>query len=862
MATNFNDLFPPSGPASPPPRLVPASATTAEADYSDDAIREHWKETKRQAIDTRMVFVRQWHHHLLYFLSRMWIEFFANGGGWRDKRLALGVPRPVTNLLKKAVDTIRALFTSVQLGVMVRPNGADPKNVAAAATADELAPLLHDAHHMNQVLSEFDFWLIVCGNAFLYTFLDYDIKYGTIADPSQTCAACGQDAKTSEIENGVCPDCGQPGPFTPALDEEGQPILNERPKGVPVTIPLSPLEIAFSNAYPRWDELPSVTRLRWRTKTYYENHPELKELVPRIKWERGSGDLSLQLFKNLAQHNDLGLAQQFRYMGSGSMGMDQEDGVTEYEVHCKPTEAYPKGLVYRIAGEDGLVLHLEESEAIPGPLPYTDAEGTPLFTFTHAAYEHVGGRILGAGPFDIASEKNDQLNQLDSMFLMHLYRMANPIWLVRKGSEPFKLTGLSGLIVKYDDPFGDGRGKPERQAGIDLAAGWFTLRQQYMSDFEDLVGTRDIMSGSNPPDVNAFSALQLLDERSKGRFIPVLQARADAYKAWYSFAIELEREFGPDERTKWAQGPARSWTFKNFKRAQLSGSMSVLVESGSTQMKTSLGQRAALDHAVQMRFINPSDPDQQYEALRLMGLTKMIPSMTTDVESALQKQQAFEDWANDKQAQAQSAQEAQQAMQQYQQQVAQQMAEYKQQLATLPPPPLPVLGAPPTQAPPVPPVPPAPQPGPPPSILEFTPLAWLDWYNPQIHLREFLKWANGDTLRQLITTNRTLVPLLKQHLLAIRQAMPPAPPSPAKISYTLSGPDLADPQVRQGYDRAAGLPPGDPAQTPPRVGTIANPQVVLAAPAKGGAMERSNHESTTMTEPMGFKETAQNHGPM
>jgi len=53
------------------------------------------------------------------------------------------------------------------------------------------------------------------------------------------------------------------------------------------------------------------------------------------------------------------------------------------------------------------------------------------------------------------------------------------------------------------------------------------------------------MNGANPPDVNAFSALQLLDERSKGRFIPVLESQADAYRGWYSSAIELEREIWP-----------------------------------------------------------------------------------------------------------------------------------------------------------------------------------------------------------------------------------------------------------------------------------------------------------------------------
>ncbi len=124
-----------------------------------------------------------------------------------------------------------------------------------------------------------------------------------------------------------------------------------------------------------------------------------------------------------------------------------------------------------------------------------------------------------------------------------------------------------------------------------------------------------------------------------------------------------------------------------------------------------------------------------------------------------------------------------------------------------------------------------------------------------------MKWANSDTIQQLIETNPALVPLLEQHLTAIQQAIPP-PLGTMKTTLALAGPDLADGQVRQLFDRSNGMPPGDPAQTPPRVGTVENPQVVIAQPARGGAMERSNTESTSMTEPTGFKETAQNHGPM
>lgn len=826
----------------------------AQGNYSDQELLDLWTKIRRESIDQRLVFHRQWHRNILYTIGRQWIEYHANAQGWRDKRLAQWVPRPVTNKCKEIVQSIRAFFTSVQLGVNIRPNGADPKNVAAAATADDLAPLIHEAHHMGDVLNEFDFWLLVCGNAFLYTFVDYDIKNGVLTDPMETCTQCAQDTKSSDIAaaGNQCPQCGN-NSFTPAVDDSGNPIETKLPRPRPMTVALSPLEMAFSNSYQRFKDLPYVVRLRWRTKAYYEAHPQLKHLVDQIRWEKTSGDLPLQLFRSLSQHNDLGLAPQF-LMGSELSGSDREDGITEFEVHYKPCDAYPDGLVFRVVGEkeSGQILHLEETEAIPGPLPYKDADGNPLFTFAHATYEHVGGRILGNSPLDVMIQKQDQLNQVDSMILLIINRMANPVWLWPKGSNPGKINGMPGLTIEWDSLTVGGQAKPERIPGIGPDAALFTIREQYLKDIEDMTGLFDIMKGAKPTGVEAFSALQLLDERSKGRFTPVLQSRAEAYKDWFKAAIELEREFGPDQRTKSIMTSARSWTFKNFKRAQLDGSISVVVESGSTAPKTSLGMRAALDHAYQMRLINLQNPDVQYEALKLMGLARMVPSLDINIQSALQKQQAFEDWAADPAKMQQSFAQLQQAVQQQQVQAQQQMQQYQQQLASLPPPP---LGMPPQ-------VPPPPQMAPPPNPLDYTPLKWHGWYSAPIHMQEFLKWANSDSIRELIAQNPQMAEILEQHMQEIQSHIPPATAEPPKVQFAFSGQDLADPQVRQFFDRVEALPPGDPSMTPARrPANVLVKDVVSEPGGAGAAMRNSNRESTQGNEPHGVGMGIQGRGP-
>ena len=56
-----------------------------------------------------------------------------------------------------------------------------------------------------------------------------------------------------------------------------------------------------------------------------------------------------------------------------------------------------------------------------------------------------------------------------------------------------------------------------------------------------------------------------------------------------------------------------------------------------------------------------------------------------------------------------------------------------------------------------------------------TPLEWLPWYNAQIHLSEFLKWANDDKVKQLIEEIPAVKNLLEMHMQEMVMAIPPPP---------------------------------------------------------------------------------------
>lgn len=706
------------------------------------------KDFHKESFDNRWVWERQWMRNIHYVNMRQWLVYDQRSNQWKDKRMAKHIPRPVTSKPKEGVQAIRAIFTSVKLGATVRPNGTDPKNVAVANTADEFAPVLHEEHEMESNLNEFDYWFIVTGNAFLHEFLEYDYKYGSTTVRTLHCEACGEEYPEDEIAEAgqVCPHCGAPGPFSEAVDEEtGEPVVTTRPLSRGATVVLSPFELAFPNFYARFEDSPGVIRLRWRSKQYAENHPDLKSQMVNYSYSTQPGDRTLAIFKSLPNYNDMGLApiQQSNSFG----GSTAEEGYAEYEYWFRPSEKYPKGLVFRVAGQgnSARILHLEKTEGLPGVLPNTDIEGNPLFPFQHAAYEQVGGRIYGSGPIDAVITKIDDLNQLDSMIKMIIQRMANPLWMIPKGSEIEKFTGAPGLVVKWNPLTVGGNAKPERIPGEGPHGSFFSIREMILKDIEDSMGTYDIIKGAKPTGVEAFSALQLLVERSQSRMAGAFQARGLAYKGWLKIALEIERQFGPQQRIVSVMLPSRAWTLQTFMNANLQGSFSIVIEDGSTTPKTNLGTRAAIEHLKQLGVINPADPDQAYQILTQFGQTKLIPSMDVHVQAALQKQEAFEQWAGDPMKVQQHAMQMQQQFVMFQQKAA--MAQ-----------PDPATGAPVGI-------------GEPPSFTKGTPLDWKPWYKPEIHMQEFMKWANSDRMRMLLQQNPGLEVYLTAHLDQMKQAL-------------------------------------------------------------------------------------------
>lgn len=601
---------------------------------------------KRECTEYRWIWEREWLRDLFYVVNRQWIYYNPTRREWVDKRLQKWIPRPVTNKMAEVLQAIRTNLGAVNLQVVARPVGDDTESIAAAEIANEMAPLIHEEHDMNQVMREADFWLITTGNACLQVSWDKDMRINRTFIPHEQCTTCGQVSPPQAIidKGHHCPFCGgtqlQPAMGPPGPDGKQQPTGDWVAFGRGKTTALSPFEYAFPMDVTRWSDLPFLIRLRWRDKHWFEaNQPDM---VGKIQWEKSPTDRSLQIFKSLALTNDVGVGTQYAYLGTA--GAHTVEGVTEYELWMKPTQDYPQGLLMRVIGDQSPILLVIPEESIPGPLPYKDIEGNPLFPFMHAQYEHLGGRLYGRSALSPLIQKQDQLNQLDSLIQLIVQRMANPVWIIPEGAGIEHFTGEPGLVMKWNPLAAGGQGKPERIPGQDVGASLYELREQILKDIEELAGTYDILKGQKPAGVEAFSAIQALIERSQARFGSVFKARGEMYQHWFSVAIELERQFGPQQRTWAVVGPNRGYTFRHFENAQLQGQVTFAIEDGSTMPKTALGKRAAIEQANQLHLLDPTDPDQKYALLENFGLSDLVPSLNYHVQAALQLQDAFEKW--------------------------------------------------------------------------------------------------------------------------------------------------------------------------------------------------------------------------
>jgi hypothetical protein len=644
-ASAFRALFP----AEPDSTLTPDDHPTDEPEPDPYALNDQqlvtlFEDTKAMCEPGRELFEYGWWRNLLYFMGRQWIFWNPTSRQFQDKRLAKWIPKPVTNIIRRTVLIIRAALQAIDLSSACMPNGAAPQNILTAQTVDDLEPALQAEHNIGTVFQEADFTVGLFGDAFLHTYWDTSDPSNTATTQLWKCSVCQTVSDDGEVvaAGQKCPRCG-----STMLLENGETSL---PIGAGKTLVASPLELLIPLYVQKWADCDRLIYMTWRPEHQVrEEYGDVKDekgkpVLDRVSFGKaGPQQRSLQLFKAIATTSDLTLTPS---VWSATAFTGQTHGCSEFHLWIKPCKTYPKGFYCRFLGDQAVVpIRLVDDKGQPLGLqiPYTrKRDGAPVWPWAHYPYEPIKGRLYSQSAVDSIIQKQDQINQTDSAVQMSFQRMGNPIWLEQKGAAVERFTGEPGIVVRWQ-AVGSG-GKPERLEGMNPPASAFTMREMFWTDAEKLTGTSDAFQGQKPSGVEAYAALNLLKEQSQSSFATTFAARAKAYRDWFELALELERSYGPTMRTRAVMGPNKAWTFQTFQKADLVGDVSILVEDGSSTPKTALAKRAALEHGRALGVINPAQPDTAQAILTELGITNLTPALDADAKSALQEQQAFEDW--------------------------------------------------------------------------------------------------------------------------------------------------------------------------------------------------------------------------
>jgi hypothetical protein len=623
----------------------PAQAAAPPDPYAltDQQLVQLLEDTKGFCDPGRELFEYGWWRNLLYLLGRQWIYWNPTSRQWQDKRLAKWIPKPVTNIIRTTILSIRATTQAIDLSSIIRPTGADPANIQTAQTLDDLEPVLKEEHKADSLWQMADYTAGLFGDAFLHAYWDTSDPSHTVTVDLWQCAACQATSPDDAVvkANQRCPQCQ-----SPMLTKSGTTQL---PIGQGKTLVVSPLELLLPLYAQSWAEVDRLVFMTWRPQHQIEEeYSDLKNekgqpILASVQYDQGPSQRSLQLYKAIATTSDLNLTPS---VWSATAFTGQVKGASEFHLWMKPSKKYPKGFYCRFLGDgQGIPLRLLGADGQPlgFQLPYTKlSTGQPIWPWARYAFEPIYGRLYSQGAVDSIIQKQDQINQIDSMTQMVAQRMGNPIWLEQKGAAVERFTGEPGIIVRWQS-VGSG-GKPERMDGLNPPSSFFTMREQFKADAEELAGTYDVLKGEKPSGVEAYAALNLLVERSQSRFATLFKSRAMAYRDWLEIVIEMERSYGPTSRVQAVLGPNKSWTFQTFRKADLTGDVSILIDDGSTVPKTALGRRAAIEHANQLGLLATKTPAQTYTMFQELGVASLAPNLDAYMKSALQEQQAFEEW--------------------------------------------------------------------------------------------------------------------------------------------------------------------------------------------------------------------------
>jgi hypothetical protein len=422
-----------------------------------------------------------------------------------------------------------------------------------------------------------------------------------------------------QAQGKVCPLCGSPN-IGPAPEGIGE----ELPNGKCDLEVFSPFEVFMDLEGKQWK---NVTEILVRRRYDLD--------VVRRKY--GRDDIEPDNNSNIGGTIGLNLLRAIAYAAGNSVygsgvasgrSLGDDTSVTVDAIWKRPCTEYPEGLVAVYTNEK-----LINEDQIKDGIPYRNKKGNPLWPWHLARFDYIPGRMLGRTPLDDVAPKQEQRNKLEAYIQLIISRCANPVWLIAKNLGITQITGEPGQVLEGNWQHNPML-KPTREPGENVPTSVIAWLEKIDSDIEEVAGIFEVLKGSAPSGVTAGTALRLLLERAITRFTPVVQDYEIVWEAAIQDLLCIFQQFGTVDRINKIQGLGNTWEIERFSKADINGSIDVIVEAGSSLPKSMVGEQALIQDLINMGVVVPQLPETQYKILERFGSTDLLGDTDLNIKAA------------------------------------------------------------------------------------------------------------------------------------------------------------------------------------------------------------------------------------
>lgn len=611
------------------PAAVEAPAVEEESPYDTEALTTKVQEFLLQCDKTRWSFERLWFRSILYYLGNQWISWDKGARRWGEKKVRKWVPKPVTNRFASTVATICSAIQSTRVEPSIWPATDDHEDIATANVADRILDVIRAEIKHDKLREAIAKWVTLNGDSFVWAYYDKkDKSLGNITINAVQCPACGTAGSPDQFSN-ACPACGSPADPIEIPDPNHEAAVT-MPIGRLKGRALSPLQVYFNLDIPDpADRRKAAICVAYELDTVKEMYPDVAD---KIQPDTAGASRAAQYFLEA-------IAYSSEDSGYSTSSAGQKNKCTLVHYFELPTEKNPEGIQYTMC-LDGTACEVGPLESFDTHKDGTKTYFLPLVQF---GYENVPGRAYSKSPaYDLLS-KQDQLNRLESLMELASMKGVHTNWLLPAGSSISNLAGEPAQVIRWT-PTGTSGAKPEVVTVAPFHAALLELKKGYEADFEELGGTFDALKGNTPKGVSAGYAIQLLTERSYGRFGSVFANWEAGWVDLYSMFLRLFRSYAAEPRYRKIKGAAGAWEIQSFTNADLTGSVDLRVEGGTSRPKSKLAEQALIEAMFNMGIINPQDPEQRFQVADMFGMSNVLGSTAEDERHAAGEWQALLDW--------------------------------------------------------------------------------------------------------------------------------------------------------------------------------------------------------------------------